>query len=515
MKKFFLRTTSIVCAFAMVLSVSACGTKSKDVKKDNTAQEKPAEKVVFNIYKNAAIPEYPSDGGRAKKMILEKAAQAGITNFDYNVTLIGGKEYFDKLNILAASNQLPDYFMTNIDTLTRFADQGLIQKLDGYLKNMPLSKKMMRQNDLDALTYKDALYAFPVGYRAEPINGSNTRCLILRQDWLDNVGLKAPTTIDELYNVLKAFKTKDPDKNGKDDTSGYVAEKATIFDPIMGAFGVIPNFWFERDGMLKHGSVLPEIKDALAVLQKWYTEGLIDPDVFTTDAKLAEQKFVNSKLGVYEATAFTANPNNPDYAALLKATPSAKVTAILPPKGPSGKQGLAEVAPGYANIYSISSKCKNAELLCKFLNWMSDDSATGGFYLITYGVEGEHYTYDKDKNTVSQKVDYSVLYKDGFSNPVRFLQIVDRRWMVPEALTAMEAANKYFIPNKYWGVTPGMKDYPDLFGTNAKIYSEYMSKIITGSLPVSAYDDYVKKFYQQGGKIVEEQVNAEYKKLKK
>ena len=49
----------------------------------------------------------------------------------------------------------------------------------------------------------------------------------IRKDWLENLGLEEPKTIDEFYNVLKAFTKDDPDGNGKDDTYGLVASKFT------------------------------------------------------------------------------------------------------------------------------------------------------------------------------------------------------------------------------------------------------------------------------------------------
>ena len=98
-------------------------------------------------------------------------------------------------------------------------------------------------------------------------------------------------------------------------------------------------------------------KDALATLQQWYAEGLIDPDIFTTDTSLKDQKFANSKGGIYEGSGFTGSPVQPETAALLAVTPTAKVAPIASIKGPNGDFGAQESAPGYGNIRAISSTC--------------------------------------------------------------------------------------------------------------------------------------------------------------
>ncbi|MFR6331699.1 MAG: extracellular solute-binding protein [Eisenbergiella sp.] len=52
--------------------------------------------------------------------------------------------------------------------------------------------------------------------------------MIIRQDWLDKLGLKAPTTLDEFEEVIRAFTEQDPDGNGKKDTYGLLTQ-ATVF----------------------------------------------------------------------------------------------------------------------------------------------------------------------------------------------------------------------------------------------------------------------------------------------
>ncbi len=463
------------------------------------------EKVTFNIYKNWAGAEYPADGGPGKQLVLEELAKAGQPDVDFNVTLIGGDAYFDKINMLAASDSLPDYFSINMVNMTNFADQGLIVPLEGYLDKLPHLRPLMRDSELEAVTYNGHVYALPVGYLPGAINSPNTSGLTIRKDWLDKLGLTVPATLDEMYTVLKAFKEKDPDGNGKDDTTGLLATKSTLFDDFFGAFGVAVDFWQEVDGKLVLGATRPETKQALQLLRDWYAQGLIDPDIFVTDDSLRDQKLANSFGGLFENNAFTTSKSNPETAALLSQQPGAQMVAVRAVTGPEGFSGRRESAPGYGNIHAVSAKCKDIDKLMAFLDWCANPE--GGMYLCSVGVEGTHFELNEDQTKITMLTSYDEIYRYGLGNPIRFTQVVDRRWMEPDAAKAFETFEGQYIKNMYWKTTPTMLEYPD---TCKNLFVEYMSKIVMGSLPVDAHDEYVQRFYQMGGKQIEEEVNAAY-----
>lgn len=515
MKKYWKRILACMLAAGMAASLGAsCSSPSTASGTDgsSTPDAAPAEKESyhFTIYRSGAWPTYPADGGEGYQIMKDAMKAYGLPNIDWEVVAIGGTEYYDKLNVLAASDSMPDAMNVDMVTLTSFADQGLIIPLEDKLDQLPAIKDLMRPAEVDAVTYNGHLYAFPVGYLEGAINGPNTNGLIIRQDWLDKVGKDVPTTIDEMYEVMKAFKEQDPDGNGQDDTFGYLGVDSTVFDVIFGAYGIQPQFWMETPDGLRMGSTLEGTKDALATLQKWYAEGLIDPDIFTTDASLKDQKFANSKGGIYEGTGFTGSSVQPETAALLAATPTAKVAPIGSIKGPNGDFGAQESAPGYGNIRAISSSCEDVDVLIQLLNWSVDDSENGGFYLCSIGVEGEDFTLSEDGSKIIQTSTYDEIYAKGLGNPVRFLQVVDRRWVEDDAIKCFEAFQDSYRENKYWGTTPAMLDYPD---TCTKLFQEYLAKIVMGSLPVDAWEDYVDEFYSMGGDQIEKEVNEAYQAL--
>lgn len=80
--------------------------------------------------------------------------------------------------------------------------------------------------------------------------------LIFRKDWLDKLGLPVPKTLDEVYEVARAFTEDDPDGNGVKDTTGFGDRselKYSSFKTLSSYFGT-PNGWKVDDS----GKFIPE-----------------------------------------------------------------------------------------------------------------------------------------------------------------------------------------------------------------------------------------------------------------
>jgi putative aldouronate transport system substrate-binding protein len=308
---------------------------------------------------------------------------------------------------------------------------------------------------------------------------------------------------------MKAFTFSDPDGDGKNDTYGLGTDKTGNFDAIFGAYGINPEFFHLRNGRLKQGSVLPETKEVLALLQSWYKEKLIDPEFMIIDNKQKQEKVINSKLGIYTGTAWDLQQENTFYKSLRANSPNAKLVPLAPPKGPKGERGWPEVAPGYGNMTAISAKAKHPERWVKFLDAALDTPGEEPF--AGSGQPGVDYKYDKAKNRFAFVKSTDELLKSGWGNPILFIKVADRRWVTDDVMSnALEIANKYVIKNDSWDVVPAMRDHPDL----DKLWKEYFVKIVSGELPVDAWNEYVDKYYKQGGKEVEDQINEAYKKKK-
>src|SRR5690554_5510930 len=114
----------------------------------------------------------------------------------------------------------------------------------------------------------------------------------------------------------------------------------------------MPSFWMERDDMIMYGVVLHEKKEVLSILQSCYKEGLIDPEFPVSANKQLNEKIVNSKIGLANATAWNINPDNAVHAGLRELTPGAELVMLEPPSGPKGK-GYPEQSPGSSGMKAI------------------------------------------------------------------------------------------------------------------------------------------------------------------
>src|SRR6185436_7991830 len=128
----------------------------------------------------------------------------------------------------------------------QYLDQDLLGPVDDLLPLMPTrtKQKYSDENRNKLVTADGHLYGLQ-----EPALPPNPKRsgLLIRQDWLDKLGLKAPTTLDEFFEVAEAFTEKDPDGNGQNDTFGFGAyisagggnpTLGVQFDFIYGAYGV-------------------------------------------------------------------------------------------------------------------------------------------------------------------------------------------------------------------------------------------------------------------------------------
>ena len=220
---------------------------------------------------------------------------------------VPGVQYEQKLNGQIAANDLPDLVFVSATQLKTLVDSGMVYDMTAVFEEYitPFSREMMEADNNVALsqaTYDGKLMALP------SVNGNKdgVNMLWIRQDWLENLNLKAPKNIDELVALIKAFTEDDPDGNGQDDTYG-IAMNNTIYSGGLNdmtgffeSFGVNPNGWIEgADGKAAYGLIQPQIKDGLAVLADLYQSGYMDKEFSTKDNSKVSEDLVAGKVGLF------------------------------------------------------------------------------------------------------------------------------------------------------------------------------------------------------------------------
>lgn len=194
---------------------------------------------------------------------------------------------------------------------------------------------------------------------------------MINKTWLDKLGLKVPETIDELYNVLKAFKEQDPNGNGKQDEIPFIE----IGNDLISPFGIADlnnNNMIIKDGKAIYFPISEEFKEGLKWENKLYAEGLLDKEVFTQDDTMRSAKF--------------QNPDAPIVGFTYQWTPDAvfgkwsdQYVTIPPIAGPDGKRYTIGNPIGMnlnRNELLITTSCKYPEVAARWADQFYTDEAS-------------------------------------------------------------------------------------------------------------------------------------------
>lgn len=325
---------------------------------------------------------------------------------------------------------------------------------------------------------------------AIPFRSMMRSVMLIRQDWLDKLKLKAPTTMDEYYNVTKAFAMNDPDGNGKNDTYGYSASNqwnsiAYFFYPIQGALCKYEGEYAFDTATKKliYEPFQPDYKTYLQYLQKSYREKIIDPEIFTNQHANMVNNFESGKTGII--VYFIGNLD--EIVAKTKAVnPNANIVPIAPPSGPAGKGFYAVTS---ANGWGIIKGCKDPEGVCAFVDWITGNE---GQQLLCYGPEGFNYKMENGvakvttQNSVTFGLDPNlVILQNQFKPILTPSQIVQDSLKINDANLKFD--NSVTRPNN-----PQASQEGDLF-------QEYYCKIVSGQASVTLGMDAWRKAFQAKG----------------
>ncbi len=383
----FKKLISCLLVAAMAVSITACGGGTEDgsgtsqggessAQTSGTAQKDdgpltPYEETITmdfganfdvnsNVMTKLADAGEPYDNNRWTQLFEEKL------NIKINYELIApGDQYNQQIKLLMASNELPDYFAVyNWSDFQQMAEGGLLADMTDVYEQYasPLLRSIIEtegERIYRPVKYDGRMYGVP---RAMPsTNGYNH--LWIRQDWLDNLGLERPTTMDELLEVVRAFKEDDPDGNGQDDTYGmrldnsYMSQKGLFW-----AFGGYPDFWITKeDGSIDYGTVQPEIKKGLNYIKTMLDEGLVNPEFITTDRETSNEEIVSGKSGMY----YGAHWETPHLS--VEANPDAK-WVVIPLPTEDGKEIDIPLTPAVDAIHVAAANAEHPEALVKLLN---------------------------------------------------------------------------------------------------------------------------------------------------
>jgi len=393
---------------------------------DNSLFNEPGQLPIVNepVTLTVFAPANPDGSWEDNEMVKELEETTGI-HLEWQ-TCAASDNVQEKLSTMFASGDLPDIILTGVGSSNRYdkateqalGEQGLILPLNDYLDTVSVGYKQA----LDEIEGLRDYITTPNGniYSLPNVDGSlhvqyNMKLWINTQ-WLDNLGLEMPTTTEEFYQVMKAFKEQDANGNGdlNDEIplSTVTSGAGTQIDGfLMNPFQLTSetNKLYLDNGKVTFAPVQEGYKEGLKYLKQLYSEGLLNPESFTQDK--------NNQVNINEAGdecvigAFLAQ--RPGYACDLTTEPYSdkwqQYQSLAPLTGPSG-QCVASWNPYVmfqTGMTFISSSCSNPEAAFRLLDYIETQT-----YRAILGKEGVNYVMlDDDTTEVGMDGVTKALYK--------------------------------------------------------------------------------------------------------
>ena len=370
--------------------------------------KEPVTLTILHV-KHENVEDY--DNNKMTKFMEE---QTGV-NIEW--VLVPSQDASQRVNLLLSTQvDLPDIFMipsglTN-EVISDMADQGVFLRLDDMIEHLaywyaerreqdPLIEQMMKLPDGHE-------YSLPKVVLSEP--NSMSRRAWINQKWLDNLGLKTPTTTDELIEVLRAFKNDDPNGNGKADeiafmgsTTGWAAyPEEYILNSFLKYSRGTP--YYIDKGKFEACYDKDAYREGLKYMhQLCAIEGLLDPASYTQENSQLQQLFDNEEI----ALVGLATGGGTFIWAPMDGERVREYAPLAPLKGPQGVQYTYYDPFGsyYPNEFVITKACKNPEVAFRFADYMYSREVSmrnrlgepGVDYLIpeegAMGIDGKPATY--------------------------------------------------------------------------------------------------------------------------
>ncbi|MFT8356222.1 MAG: extracellular solute-binding protein [Bifidobacterium aquikefiri] len=323
----------MVSALAALAAVASCGGNSSEA----GSNEKPVIKVLVQYDSTNRLPI-------AKNQWVSTLESKCNCTIQWQI--VQQNAWAQQKSAILASGDVPDVSIRafNPDDAAKFP---YFENLKPYLKQMPNVEAFFKENPSAKRMVSDIqgnLEVLPAGM---PSGGSNQHWMI-NKTWLDKLGLSMPTTWNELIQVLEAFKTQDPNGNGKNDeipfdVTALGTDGFRWYTPMLalGSTGIVTQAQggpfqdgiYVEKGKVKEWLTSNEFKQTLQWYAKLFKAGLIPENALTQDGSKYGSALTGTKevatVGLafaYQPAAFGTHAN--EYVAM----PVPKATASMSDK---------------------------------------------------------------------------------------------------------------------------------------------------------------------------------------
>jgi putative aldouronate transport system substrate-binding protein len=495
------KTLAVLIALAMCLSGYAFAAQ---------AEEAPVNLSIYTYwFPSTVVTIYDEVKG------LSKLAELANVKIEWR-TPSSGQNELEAFNIMLASGDYPDIIQHRWPDypggLQKLLSDGVIQSLQPYLddgKAPNYNKYILENDDLwRQASMSDGTMAHFAQLELE-LKRLAYEGFFVRGDWLEKLGIAAPATADEFYEMLKAFKEQDPNGNGIADEIPYTFDKGQVgLKALAPAFGVLQDFnYLPGTRQVVFGPTQPGYKDYLETTSQWYAEGLLDSEGVSIDTKTMEAKFTGGMAGAMFGNVGEINT----FLGYTKTALPEFTIAPLPYL--TGSAGKPYVYNRERVMYSgrrgaaLSSTCADADAALRYLDSFYDPETMN--YAI-WGIEGESYYVGDD----GLKHFTSLIADDPNGAPI--IQAISRYafptwgWWKPlpfEAYAELElnvnaplgqeandlwfASDRSILPPVVQFSDADAVEYANIMNEINTFVLESSTKFIIGSAPLSEHDGFI------------------------
>lgn len=457
-------------------------------------------------------------------------------------------DYNEKLNLAIAANDIPDILVVNEQQFRKLAQSDMLEDLTDYYDTYAcdIIKQNIDSTDGKALenaTYDGKLLALP----SVQVEADGYVLMWIRQDWLDELGLEAPTTIEELETVAKAFVDN---KMGGENTIGIVGptingavyntflstNNLNNLDGIFQAYQDYPGYWVQdEEGKAVYGSTTEQTKEALAELNKMYEDGILDQELGVR--KDADEAWKSGKVGIL----FSPWWHGYNVKDGIANEPDMEWKAYAAPLAADGQwyAKLAGVGGSYCVVRKGYEHPEAAFLLNNYLRvnegtFQSETDLDLSYYpgrvVIapldenTYSVQALNAEMKGEEVPEFDPLNYKLLQADLAALPdcleAPYDDMSIEKWNTDNTnfgrlysllmgSSAVEKASTEGIVNKVYSITYTQTETMERKWTNLKKKEdETFLKIIIGEEPIEAFDTFVEEWNAEGGAEITEEVQA-------
>lgn len=437
-------------------------------------------------------PSTPSPDGPVMTGLTEHSG----TEFEIQWVPDASKE--EKINAALASSSVADITTLNQLAMPSIRDalsSGLFWEVEDFLADYP-NLSQINPDTLEGARLDGVLYGVPF---QKPLARYG---VLVRQDWLDRLGLDVPHTIEELGEVAKAFAEGDPTGTGASAT-GFIDRQESFlvgFRMLAGYFGAGDKFQLDDSGKIVPAATTDAWKEAMEWYREVYEAGGVNQEFVTVQKQNQQQAIAQDKGGIvvtglfeaknYVALAESINPDTDVEWTLINDITYADVPRRI----------VSDTGGGMGGLMSFSTQSLSSEEdLARGLNLIDKLLDEPAYQLMTNGVEGTHFEYDGEGavSIIDQPLWEQEVQPYSSSRPSDQVKIYKNTDEYVNLANEMMAENaEYVVTNPAQSLTS--PSYDSQWSTLEQALNDAYNTFMVGQTSMSDYEDTIDSLRSQG-----------------